>query len=313
MDRDKFLDACVQHCFDQTEINLKPLRDTHNIELPPRCVLIELKGRRVKILRKDDIIQEKRLEIFLKFLQEFLSECALQFNFRFILNTYDEDIKTEFSIFEFSRECTSRNNLIVPDPHLTSFYMGKRTSDGKHFEDKIPKIVFRGTDTGVYPDSESNERIYFCDKFKDDSLYDFKISKFLDYTPEHLERHNFDIKNIEGEYLSHEEQAEYRYIADINGHTIAWDRNCWALSLNSVLIKFQKEKVHKFETWYSNYLYRRGIVPVCSNHQDVRELEGREKEIIRRQKEFSKLLLSRRVNMEYLKRLLCLYQEKYHT
>lgn len=313
MDKGIFLDTCVQHAFDQIDVDQRSMCNAPDIEIPPRCVLLEVADKEINILKKDEVIQEVRLKAFLIFLQEVLSTFKLKFHFRFVLNTYDEDKESEFPIFGFSRECSSQNILPVPDPHLTSNYLGMRVNDFQPLAEKIPKIVFRGTDTGPYPDAESNDRIYFCNKFKDDDRYDFKISKFLDYTPELLSRQNYDINTIKGEYLSHEEQARYQYIADINGHTIAWDRNCWALPLNSVLIKFQKKKDHEYETWYSNYLYSHKIVPVCRNQENVRELKGREEELINEQKEFSKLLLSRRVNMEYLKRLLHLYQEKYHT
>lgn len=313
MNSEEFISDCVENCFKGIQNAPNRLRMADPINIPDKSVLIGIDEKKVKILKKDDTIQEKRLKIFIKFLQKVLSKYNLQFQFRFILNTFDEDKESEYPLFQFSRQCSSRNHLVVPDPHLVSKYLGMRVNNLQSFEDKIPKIVFRGSDTGTFPDVSSNERIYFCKLFKEDENYDFKISRFYAYTPEILRRHNSDIKDIWGNYMSQEEQAGYRYIADIDGNTIAWDRNCWALPLNSVLIKFQTKREQKYETWYSNYLYKKQIVPVCSDQREADELRGRENDIIRRQKEFSKLLLSRDVCREYFKRVLCLYNEKYHS
>lgn len=313
MNSEEFISDCVENCFKAIQNVPNSLRKAEPINIPDKSVLIGIDGKKVKILKKDDTIQKKRLNIFVKFLQEVLSKYNLQFHFRFILNTFDEDKESEYPLFQFSRRCSSRNHLVIPDPHLVSKYLGMRVNNLQSFEEKIPKIVFRGSDTGTFPDVTSNERIYFCKLFKEDDYYDFKISRFFAYTPDLLTRHNIDVNEIRGTYMSQEEQAGYRYIGDIDGNTIAWDRNCWALPLNSLLIKFKREKHQKYETWYSNYLYKHQIVPVCSDQREVDELRGREYEIIRRQKEFSKFLLSGDVCREYFKRVLCVYNEKYYS
>ncbi|NBC05498.1 MAG: hypothetical protein GVY20_17575 [Bacteroidetes bacterium] len=313
MNSEQFISDCVENCFKYVEDSPKCVRINDPMNIPGKCVLIGIDGNKVNILKRDEIIQEKRLKIFIKFLKEVISKYNLHLHFRFILNTFDEDKESEFPLFQFSRQCSSRNHLVVPDPHLVSKYLGMRVNNLQSFEEKIPKIVFRGSDTGAFPDVALNERIYFCKLFKEDDRYDFKISRFFAYTPDLLERQNIDVKDIWGNYMSQEEQAGYRYIGDINGNTIAWDRNCWALPLNSVLIKFQREKGQKYETWYSNYLYKKQIVPICSDQGDVEGLRGREHEIISRQKEFSKFLLTGDISREYFKRVLCLYNEKYHS
>lgn len=313
MDKNSFIKHCVARCFDWEKTDLKPLHNTSNIELSTGSILIEIAGKEINILRRDEVIVEERLKIFLDFLRDVISTFELQLKFVFVLNTLDEDLRRNFSVLEFSRETSSSHNIVVPDPHLISSYIGMTVNDFQNFEDKIPKVVFRGTDTGKHPDAAANERIYFCDTFAPDDRYDFKISRFVVYTPDLLKRQNFDFKTIEGEYLSHQQQAQFQYIADINGNTIAWDRNCWALPLHSVLLKFQKEKEQRYETWYSDYLYSHQIVPVVCDQEDVRKLAGKESEIIKRQKKFSRLLLSKEVSMEYLKRVLCLYHEKFHS
>lgn len=313
MDPDPFIDECVNHCFRNKKIRPQSLKHTTDINLPEWCVLINIDGKKIQVLKEHPQVHQSRLKIFLSFLRKVIWKNNISLHIRLILNTGDQDQASTFPIFQFSRENTSLTSIVIPDAHLVSSYLGLRGNDLQRFENKIPKIIFRGSDTGAYPDAVSNERIYFCNAFKNHVQYDFKISKFFRHTEENLKKYDYDLNEIRGNYLSLEEQARYQYIADINGNTIAWDRNFWALPLNSILIKFQKKESPAYETWYSDYMYRNRIVPVFNENNSLSELMGREGEIIKKQKEFSKLLLSKKVNQKYFKRILYRYDEMYHS
>lgn len=314
MDKEQFIITCIENCFKKPPRDAVLLRLATHIDLPKRCVLLELRRNGVFMLKKDPSADIHRLQIFTDFLRTVLSTYKLQLNFTFILNTGDEDQHCGFPLFQFSRNCATSTHILVPDPHLLSRYLGRTIVDPVPFHKKKSVFVFRGSDTGAYPDASSNQRIAICDALSHKPDCNFRITNFINYNNDLLAHFNYSMEKIQGEYLTIDDQSMYKYIADIDGNTIGWDRNCWALPLNSLLVKLHYDGLLPFETWYSTYLYSNNIVPVINTNEPwPPALIKTEEPLIKKQQEFSQLLLSREVCMEYLRRVLLCYNEYYNS
>ena len=74
---------------------------------------------------------------------------------------------------------------------------------------------------------------------------------------------------IHSPYLSVQEHLEYSYILDMYGAANSWDRSCWVLPSQSILlaVKPSDPKLVNIHTWYSHFLYKYGIVPQLSEDE----------------------------------------------
>lgn len=311
---DDFISYCVDNCFSNsdTKIGIKALKFAKDVNLQKSCVLFEINGKELKILGNESGVDKLRLDIFIKLLDATVSKFGLDLNFKFIVNTSDEDVNCGFPVFQFSRNTIDSHNLLVPDPHLLGRYLNKTEIEDVDFEDKKDVCIFRGSDTGKFPNSGANARIFSCLNFKDRKKYDFKISNFTQYNEDVLKINDLSISDISGDYLSNEQQLQYKYIADMDGNTIAWDRNCWALPSNSILVKYQFSNLIEYETWYSRYMYDNKIVPISKFGDDVFKIKNK-KELLEKQKSFAKVFLSQNIVLRYCKEILEKYRHEYRN
>jgi len=290
--------------------NPKILKVVNQPKLEYGHVFIELNQDGMKVLAHSPKVDQNRLQIFTHFIAYVVKKFNLNLNFKFILNTYDEPAPGDFPVFSFCGNSKYNSNIVVPDPHLLSRYMGKTFGDNQEFQQKNNKVVFRGSDTGPFPCPFKNERIMACIYAQDKPNLNFKISNFVSYTKKCLDLFKIDIEKISGHYLNSVDQSKCKYIADINGNTAAWDRPCWALGLNSILIKVQLKK-NSDETWYSKYMELENIVPRFS----LSELDSINLDpsfYNPRQQEFCKILLDPTTQEEYLKSILVKYDSQYN-
>jgi hypothetical protein len=312
IEKDQFIDYCVENCFSNPAIEeyIALFKYGKDVKLPDGSLVFQINGRELKILKHTSGVDQLRLNSFLKLLDKTISKYNLNLNFKFILNTRDEDMDCVFPAFQFSRNTEDSKNILIPDPHLLDRYLGKTECNDSLFKDKINKCIFRGSDTGKYPNALANSRIYACNKFKNSKTHDFKISNFISFNKEILEYYDIDINNISGEYLSPKDQLKYKYIADMDGNTIAWDRNCWALPSNSILIKYQFSDYSEYETWYSKYMYENSIVPRLKFHEDLSQINL--DNLLEKQKSFTKIFLNEKIVEKFFSHILVNYNFEYN-
>ena len=293
--------------------NIKILKHFKKPILQQGCIHIELKNGQISILDYHSDVHKIRLEAFFSILQ--LSIQNLDLNCRFILNTSDHESSCGFSILQFAKSINS-NHLVVPDPHLVIGYKNYKPIDKINFKDKKNSIVFRGADTGNYPNAQKNERIQICNILKNKNWADFKISKFTNYCSNSLNYFNIDLNNIYGSELNFEEQSKYKYIADIYGHTVAWDRNLWAMGLNSIILKIHYCSKDKFYLWYSKYMDDYNIVPNLQfeNIENFILLESEQSKlsILQKQLQFSNILNNYQTHVDYLRQFMITYNNIYN-
>ena len=292
------------------ECDARVLKYASNPKLEDGHVFIEINQQGMVVLAHSPKVDQARLQVVTAFIGEVIKKFNLNLNFRFILNTYDEPATGDFPVFSFCGNPKYPCNIVIPDPHLLSRYMGKTYADNKEFKYKKEGMVFRGSDTGSFPCATKNERIAACNKTYSNPRYNFKISNFVSYSKDGLDLFGVDIDKISGPYLSNADQAQFQYIVDINGNTAAWDRPCWALGLNSILIKVQLNK-DSDETWYSRYMETEDIVPRF-NLSELDTVNLDPSVYNPKQQQFAKILLNRETQEEYLKNILIRYESQYN-
>lgn len=142
-----------------------------------------------------------------------------------------------------------------------------------NFNEKINKIVFRGTNTSMYPnDLNKNERLSMLKKINDNN----EISKeYFDVGITNLTKTNIllsetgeivysDISKIKLEFkdfnlvkfIPMNEQSKYKYILDIDGISTAW-RLPYYMNFNSVIFK---KKSDFYEYYYKLKSFDKSII-----------------------------------------------------
>jgi hypothetical protein len=314
MDPESFLSFCLDNCFrnEATVSSIRASKKLGNIDLNKYCAKLQIKNREIVIKDLGSKVVHSRLNYFFDFLSNALKQFNLDLDFFFILNTADEDQDFGTTAFCFSRGTSDSKNVLFPDPHSLNYYFSNPPIRDISFSYKINGCVFRGSDTGSFPDARSNIRIKTCDNFHNSNFYDFKISNFVSYDEKILAEQGFEISKIRGDYLSNQDQSRYKYIADMDGNTISWDRNYWALPINSILVKYADSQKQKYETWYSKYIYDNGIVPVLTAEYDL-ENNPIDQKILQKQKDFSKILMDKNILFSYVKNFLYAYNSIFNS
>jgi len=312
IDKDKLISESLDFAFSNSDV--KKLSYFKDPKLSEGHVLLEIKDDQIFVLNSHKSIDDLRLKAFGSFLLNIIN--GLNINCRFILNTRDENSSMGFSTFQFSKKENNSNHITVLDPHYILRYINYKPNDQKQFKDKKNKIVFRGTDTGCYPNPFKNERIQLSKEAFEKPWADIKISNFLFYDKESLNNFKIEQDQIKGDFLDFSQQSENKFIADIYGHTVAWDRNIWAMGLNSILLKlhlFEKDKIH---LWYSKFLDDYDIVPNLF-FKDLENFitltpENKLLKILEKQLNFSTIINNRSTHEEYMQKVLIKYNEIYN-
>jgi hypothetical protein len=310
--KDKLISESLDFAFLNSDI--KKLSYLNDPKLSEGHVLLEIKDDQIFVLNIDKSTDHLRLKVFCNFLLSIIN--GLNINCRFILNTMDQDSSIGFSVFQFSKKENNSHHITVLDPHYILRYINYKPNDQKEFKDKKNKIVFRGTDTGCYPNPAKNERIQLSKEAFKKSWADIKISNFLYYDKKLLNRFGIEQDEIKGDFLDFAQQSENKFIADIYGNTVAWDRNIWAMGLNSILLKLHLLEKDKIHVWYSKFLDDYNIVP----NLFFKDLEGfitlsSENEllkILKKQLNFSKVINDKNTHKEYMKKVLIKYNKAYN-
>ena len=119
-----------------------------------------------------------------------------------------------------------------------------------------------------------------------------------------MEYFNIDSDRIKKGFLSKEDQLNYKYIADINGNTVSWDRNMWAMGSNSVLFKIYHHEDKRVFLWYSKYMTDKNIVPVLHSSEVETFVNSDNEDILNKQIQFSNLLNDKLTHVKFINRFI---------
>ena len=316
--RDFFVDSCLEDIFEYNAI----VQNRDVVVGGDYDVIVSIVGRAIRV---DSIgakllpaLWEHRVGTTMELLKWTLERSELDLNCRFILSPED-DINTgdgpERRGSKIGYSCALDSfDLAIPDPHFLK-YIGRSHIDEELQKQLLPlsgqinQAVFRGSDT-------SAQRVRVSQKSLESPFINSRISNFLDRVDAATFFKGIDKEKILSPWMCPEEQLAYKYILDIYGHTIAWDRPCWSLPSDSVLVSLkpclnENKEVH---TWYSHFAYQEGIIPQVNEKELFASKEWGEYSALRKpQKEFGNLLLHPETLLSFFSKFLFKYNFIYNS
>jgi len=314
---DFFVNSCIEEVFSNNNI-----RANRGVERAGDYdVVFHIKGDSIEVLdvgsRVPQALFDHRVIPTLGLFRWALERSDLKMDCRFILSPED-NINTgdspgcSFSKIGYSAARQSPH-LPVPDPHFLG-YVGNSKWERAWGEEgvlelKINRAIFRGTDT-------SKQRVRIAQQTLDNIFVDVGITNFLDRKDEKSFFKDIDKSKIQRDWIGPQEQLKHKYILDIYGHTIAWDRPCWALPANSLLVSVRPcvAETPEVHTWYSHFAYSQGIIPWIEE-EDLRKAEDWSPydELNYTQKDFGRLLLDPKTLLSFTNKFLKRYAEEYNS
>jgi hypothetical protein len=238
----KYIGHCIFNEFDTRRIALPS--QVSDCELFDTEVQFEIKNKTLYLERYGKNIDKIRLNFFTNFTNQVLKSHSLSdLNFKAIVALGDlPDDKASETRLSFARKRNSPH-ICIPDAHLfqLSSTCSKILSQDIPFENKINKGCFFGSDTGQKDQNKINQRIKFCDLYRNSDLIDAKITSFIQGQVD---------PSICANRVSIEDQLKYKFIFNINGNTTSWDRLIWVMASNSICV-FVKPPPNKNDIcWY---------------------------------------------------------------
>ena len=314
---DLIIDFCVDENFKKNSIS--HIKNLNRFSLPPNFSVWNIKGSNVSLAeRQINQFDEFRLSHFVNLLKEVASTIK-DLNCKIILNLGDEP-HTDYKYSSLCFSCPQNSNHIpIPDPHIFKHINNKgyfsESFDSERFSNKKNKGYFRGSDTGQILDNLLNQRILFCNKFKDSDIIDAKITAFHHFNKAMLAGLGIDINKISSNFSSYEEQLQYKYIIDICGNTAAWDRIAWVTASNSILIKIKSDECLD-QCWYWPYIRQNLIVPEIKMEKIEKylseNLNGQEELNNKQKLTAQNLLLNKDFHLKYFEKVLVKYNILYN-
>jgi hypothetical protein len=161
-------------------------------------------------------------------------------------------------VFCFSRQKNDPLALLVPDTYLIEKGESKTFEEidktSIPFEDRDNRCIFRGTPT-------NGTELHFVSARDRRGKNPRQFLAAMDLNKEY-----FDVKD---DFMKQADQAKYKYILDIDGHTNAWDGLRWKLYSGSVVLKH----IGVYEQWYYKELRPFfHYVPVKNDFSDLVEM-----------------------------------------
>jgi len=197
-------------------------------------------------------------------------------------------------------------HIPIPDPHYLNFIQ-RPFIDQIQFDEKIPKAIFRGSDTG------GEKRLKFCMNSLSNDFLDCKISRFLSNDAESLAKIGIDIKTIKGDWMEVSEQLQYKYIIDMEGNAGNWDRACWGLPSNSIVLLIPPD-TKRFFTWYYPYIMENDIIPEFSQSEVLKLNSSHIKDsLLEVQQSFARKLLNPETVLHFFREFLLKYNHHYNS
>ncbi len=199
-------------------------------------------------------------------------------------------INTPF--FLMSKDLASpieKNALLLPDAFLLEnkkwpgvFEKIQKASKNYSWDEKIPKVFWRGTTTGGDVDHGFVYKLDNYDRLPRLSLVmmsksfpnliDAKFTRLVQFSEEESSKDLHMVLSTlfpEGpKWVVEEDHLAYKYLISIDGNTCAWLRVPWILLSNSVLLKQESQKIEMFYAGLKPYVH---YVPVSEDISDVFE------------------------------------------
>jgi hypothetical protein len=190
-----------------------------------------------------------------------ICEIYPHLNADFIVSLEDDMTDIHYPIFVFAKSVRNSHQILIPDftcfaKKTTSyawtyslFQKILNASQNSPWEDKIEQLIWRGATTGRHHTSEnigcSNARCKLCTlsqfhpslinaQFTDISQLDSSIASTF--------KKNYKL----GDFLSPEEQINYKYLIALDGNTCTYPGMHWRLLSNSVVFKTATNQIQ----WY---------------------------------------------------------------
>lgn len=217
------------------------------------------------------------------------------------INLYPKDKKIDLTNqYPVLSQCSTNEHFDIPIPTVDCWDATEETKEYlTKWEDKLNKVVFRGTSTGCEL-GNNNPRIYLHNEGLKHKELDIGITRVnqrnrvnqmkVDF---HKER-KFQVNN----YLSMEEQSKYKYILDIEGNAAAY-RLGSVFNLHSCNLKYKS----KFYLWFEYKLKDKYHYIKVNNVNDILneiQYDRRNKEIANNSYEFYKEYFNKDYLTKYL-------------
>ena len=306
-----FIDNCLDTAF-----NKELIRGVKSIKKPGDYdVMFSIKGGEMNILNVGDKVREDimnhRVKSTLRLFSWASAHLDSQINCNFILSPEDDITTGDDSNVQFSKigysACINSPHLPIPDPHFTA-HTTNPFIDTIPFLQKKPISIFRGTDT-------SKQRVRLSQKSRSHPLIDSAITNFLPRSNEESFFKGIDKNKIIAPFMDYSHQLEYKYIIEMYGHAISWDRMCWALPSNSILISVLPNPNESISSslWYSQFIKANNIVPFVSEEDllDCSNFSVFDK-YYERQKQWGSLVFSQETLLSFTKEFLRRYDSIYN-
>ncbi|MFZ0616819.1 MAG: glycosyl transferase family 90 [Chthoniobacterales bacterium] len=280
-------------------------------------------SQEVSVLHKDvstGTIGEERIKSLLNYLRAISPDLDLKK--RLILpicinDAANEDV-LEYPVFSFDK-LRGSEKILIPDADylMSDGYQSLLIEDPVPFSNKQPKAVFAGATTGAGGNggalltlhkvkNDLVPRISSAQFFASSEDVDFKITSICQEdgaeTVEYIKS-----LGICDEFWSWEKQLDYKFIISMDGNGAAWGRMVKSLHSNSVLMKYESQRV---QFYYDSLVPWLHYIPIARDADVVdivkKELEepGRYEYIAKAGSEFAKEYLRKEVVDSYMIHLL---------
>jgi hypothetical protein len=158
-------------------------------------------------------------------------------------------------VFCFAGQKNDPLALLVPDSYFLEKWESKTFEEidktSIPFEDRDNRCIFRGKST-------NGNELHFVSARDRRGKTPRQFLAAMDLNEEY-----FDVKD---DFMTQADQAKYKYILDIDGHTNAWDGLRWKLYSGSVVLKH----IGVYEQWYYKELHPFvHYVPVKNDFSDL--------------------------------------------
>ena len=193
--------------------------------------------------------------------------------------------------------------------------------DAISWDEKIPTAIWRGASTGLGTTENDNIRLFVYNKFKekkdsDNILFvDAKMNKWNLRPRKHKDspylrtilKDDFDLETCP--YMSPLEQAHYKYILHLPGHTCAY-RLSLEMFMGSVILYYPCPNrlwfFHLLEPWVHYVPIEKEFdeEEICNKIKWCKENDDKCKEIVKNARAFAQKHLSRDGILDFLQRLL---------
>jgi hypothetical protein len=182
----------------------------------------------------------------------------------------NEEIKNKIKYWIIGSQSKTTNNLDIPIPSSDEFdtIMLNEKYNIK-WENKISKVVFRGSSTGCGTNNYNNIRLKLCQTINNNILFNVKLSKLVKRIKAYKENiyiiDQQKYKHFIGSFMSNKEQANYKYIFNVEGNAQAY-RYSTEFKKKSVILNIKSEYYMWFEKLLVN---KRHYIEINNNLDNI--------------------------------------------